>query len=203
MEKVLLALDKGGSGVVYLPYDSQRAAQTASFINTREIFFSSRLRIVINIFQQIFVFLSTEADAAGAPVPKPRENRAKIPPAAGGFPAASRIPHPAFCFRIPASALGIPLRASRFPLRASRSLLPASRFPLRASRSLLPASCFPLFPLPHALFFPFAFLFPVLSSPSLLLPSRLFSVSQLLPFFRASPAPLSPFPKKLSPCSFH
>lgn len=182
MEKVLLALDKGGSGIVYLPYDSQRAAQTASFINTREIFFSSRLRIVINIFQQIFVFLSTEADAAGAPVPKPRENRAKIPPAAGGFPAASRIPHPAFCFRIPASALGIPLRASR---------------------SLLPASCFPLFPLPHALFFPFAFLFPVLSSPSLLLPSRLFSVSQLLPFFRASPAPLSPFPKKLSPCSFH
>lgn len=189
MEKVLLALDKGGSGIVYLPYDSQRAAQTASFINTREIFFSSRLRIVINIFQQIFVFLSTEADAAGAPVPKPRENRAKIPPAAGGFPAASRIPHPAFCFRIPASALGIPLRASRFPL-------PASGFPLRASR-------FPLFPLPHALFFPFAFLFPVLSSPSLLLPSRLFSVSQLLPFFRASPAPLSPFPKKLSPCSFH
>lgn len=182
MEKVLLALDKGGSGVVYLPYDSQRAAQTASFINTREIFFSSRLRIVINIFQQIFVFLSTEADAAGAPVPKPRENRAKIPPAAGGFPAASHIPHPAFCFRIPASALGIPLRASRFPLRASRSLLPAS--------------CFPLFPLPHALFFPFAFLFPVLSSPFLLFPSRLFSVSQLLPFFPRVPRTAFTLPQK-------
>ena len=168
MEKVLLALDKGGSGIVYLPYDSQRAAQTASFINTREIFFSSRLRIVINIFQQIFVFLSTDADAAGAPVPKPRENRAKIPPAAGGFPAASRIPHPAFCFRIPASALGIPLRASRFPL----------------------------FPLPHALFFPFAVLFPVLSSPFLLFPSRLFSVSQLLPFFPRVPRTAFTLPQK-------
>lgn len=173
MEKVLLALDKGGSGVVYLPYDSQRAAQTASFINTREIFFSSRLRIVINIFQQIFVFLSTEADAAGAPVPKPRENRAKIPPAAGGFPAASRIPHPAFCFRIPASALGIPLRASR-----------SFRFLMRSfslSRSSSPYFLLLFFSFPPV-FFPF------LNSS---------------PFFRASPAPLSPFPKKLSPCSFH
>lgn len=180
MEKVLLALDKGGSGIVYLPYDSQRAAQTASFINTREIFFSSRLRIVINIFQQIFVFLSTEADAAGAPVPKPRENRAKIPPAAGGFPAASRIPHPAFCFRIPASALGIPLRASRFPLRASRSF----RFLMRSfslSRSSSPYFLLLFFSFPPV-FFPFLNSFP---------------------FFRASPAPLSPFPKKLSPCSFH
>lgn len=194
MEKVLLALDKGGSGIVYLPYDSQRAAQTASFINTREIFFSSRLRIVINIFQQIFVFLSTEADAAGAPVPKPRENRAKIPPAAGGFPAASRIPHPAFCFRIPASALGIPLRASRFPLRASRFGLPALYFLLPASRSFrflmrsfsLSRSSSPYFLL---LFFSFPpVFFPFLNSS---------------PFFRASPAPLSPFPKKLSPCSFH
>lgn len=185
MEKVLLALDKGGSGVVYLPYDSQRAAQTASFINTREIFFSSRLRIVINIFQQIFVFLSTEADAAGAPVPKPRENRAKIPPAAGGFPAASRIPHPAFCFRIPASALGIPLRASGFRLRASRFGLPA----LSASSCAL----FPFrVPLPRT-FFSFFFSFPPVFFPFL----------NSFPFFRASPAPLSPFPKKLSPCSFH
>lgn len=187
MEKVLLALDKGGSGVVYLPYDSQRAAQTASFINTREIFFSSRLRIVINIFQQIFVFLSTEADAAGAPVPKPRENRAKIPPAAGGFPAASRIPHPAFCFRIPASALGIPLRASGFRLRASRFGLPASRSFRFLMRSFsLSRSSSPYFLL---LFFSFPpVFFPFLNS---------------FPFFRASPAPLSPFPKKLSPCSFH
>lgn len=170
MEKVLLALDKGGSGIVYLPYDSQRAAQTASFINTREIFFSSRLRIVINIFQQIFVFLSTEADAAGAPVPKPRENRAKIPPAAGGFPAASHIPHPAFCFRIPASALGIPLRASRFLMRS-----------FSLSRSSSPYFLLLFFSFPPV-FFPFLNFFP---------------------FFRASPAPLSPFPKKLSPCSFH
>ena len=107
--------------------------------------------------------------------------------------------------RFPHSASGFPLPDSGFRIRHSASgfPLPASGFPLRASRSLLPASCFPLFPLPHALFFPFAFLFPVLSSPFLLFPSRLFSVSQLLPFFRASPAPLSPFPKKLSPCSFH
>ena len=103
MEKVLLALDKGGSGVVYLPYDSQRAAQTASFINTREIFFSSRLRIVINIFQQIFVFLSTEADAQEPPCRNRGKTGPKSRPQQEGF-----RPLPAFRIRLSASGFRLP-----------------------------------------------------------------------------------------------